>query len=264
MLQIKKLVIVVSLLLVVVMGASVLSRSLIDVGKGGTVREDGYTGIGLPEKGSVVTNKPLPLEDYFSYTGDGSRKVLNQIDSHIVYQYSSGYTVTGKEYTMMLLATPGSRFNDGVPLSEYSHMKIEFDLVNELSYLPLGCTFWLEGRDLSNVSGASSISTMSVEVGTSEESLMLTTCKGEILKGNKFHVEYVIDIDHVDPNCSRIQVFIDDVLYADSDLLDRNPFYNTYGFVVDRYSEIRIKGFNTEAENASIGFKNLVVTGYNE
>lgn len=264
MFLIKKLIIVVAILLAVVLGGSLVSRS-IEIGSGGSSSDDGYTGIGLPTSSIELLNRENPLSPGISNISDSMKEygVFSHNGKTITYddRYSNmNFDFNKKEAVRMMF---GSKYDEGFSLSEYSHFKIEFDVFAENeSDSALCCYFALVGRNSNNTSELLSLSESNIKVDlkSNGDSFYIKTFNDKIIEGDFFHVVYVIEVNEENYNQSRMQVFVNDILYEDSVYSDRLFSRND----ADRISCVVIKGFKCSEDKASVSFKNLVVSGYQE
>lgn len=259
MFLIKKLICAVAILLVVVLGVSFVSRSF-EFGSGGSSFPDGYTGIGLPAEGIQLSSKSSPLNDEIVNLKDSEGFEFSSYFGKILYYEDldgAGEHFTGYESVTMNFIN-SSTF--GIPLDAYSYFKIEFDVLKTTSAPVLGCSFSLLGRAGGFVAESLSISKSHIRVDVlgGNDSLCVETYNGKLIEGDSFHVVYVLEIDKENLDQSRMQVFINDVLYEDSLYYDG---LFTKKDVTD-ITAISVTGFNTTDKKAEISFENLVVTGY--
>lgn len=274
MFLIKKLIIVVAILLVAVFGVSLVSRSIefadfntdnVDHGKGGSSSDDGYTGIGLPSSSVMLLNNQAPIYKGIFKLSDEMKEyrgVFGHDGENVVYNgdcYNNlFFKFNGNEYITMRF---GELSTDGFSLCDYSHFKVEFDVFNGSETASvLGCSFSLVGRNTANASESLSLSKMAVKLSDENGLCCVETFNGEKIVGESFHVVYVVEVDKENYNQSRMQVFVNDVLYEDSIYFD--GLFSDID--VDRITAVTVNDFNTDGYDASISFKNLIVTGYNE
>ena len=257
MFLIKKLIILVAILLVAVFGVSFVSRSF-DMGTGGSYSDDGHTGIGLPTEGKVYLHSYSPLEENIYNTSLDKEGVFTCTGRFITFN-KLGYTLEGKESVIMQF---GQSSGDGLSLFDYNYFKIEFT-IKTFGSDTLPCKFSLFGRNSNNSSENLSISTSFIKVDLENDGVnpFIETFNGEKIYGDEFNVVYLVEVDKENYNKSRVQVFVNDILYEDSVYYD-GLFTNKD---VDRICGVSVNNFSPmyESENPDrVEFPFLCVTVY--
>ena len=271
MFSIKKIfIIALAFLLVFVFVLSILNRNMENVYAGAS-SQNGYSGIGLPAEGEELLNQKHPIkaiynQTSFDYVGDVCYVMYVLNNQYIRYDQGlykqvngTDFELNGNEYAPVLF---GKVDTEGFSFSDYSHLKIEFDVYDDDSTLSnLGCSFHLIGRDGKNLADKAAISNVDVTLNGTKNSFTAVTYNDKELNAKKFNVKYVIEFDREKSKISRMQVFLNDILYEDTVLTKNEVFSNRS---IDRFTGISIRNFYSEADTSSIAFSNLVVTGYNE
>ena len=139
-------------------------------------------------------------------------------------------------------------------------MKIELDLMNIKSNDTLGCRFFLIGRLEDSSAKLSSASEIYVLPSEDSEDMTIRLSNGQELTASSFKITYLIDVNRDTPELSRLQLYVGDTVYIDTQATESTLF--TAQDIV-WLSDIRFMNFNSPSENATLGFNGMRVTVYN-
>ena len=250
MLNIKKVICIVSILLVSVLCLSIVVRTT-SIGTAGPNNENGYSGIGLPDNGVEIINRAAPITEYQSKGAQGSTLAYYNYGD---YSLISGASTSGQSYFRCNFASDPSSYT-GINLSDYFYYKIEFDILKQYNIDPCSFSGYLIARSPSGEGEMLIPSEFIIKYNQNDNKMELTY--GEhVVKDDSFHIEYVIEANPLDLNKSRIQFFVNGKLIPETKYNEIVNFnYDLYYF-----SEIRFWRFGKSEGNIVV--KDLKVTGY--
>lgn len=250
MLTIKKIVCIVSILLVSVLCLSIVVRTT-SIGTAGPINEGGYSGIGLPENGVNVLTSAAPVTFFHeNVEGAGTLKYEN----FSTYSLIEGSTTDKTSYFSLNFSGSGSH-RLGFNLADYGYYKVEFDIAQLEGYNPTNCSMYLIARSQSNQGDKLRPSQFTIAYDERDGKMQLTY-GDHTVKDDSFHIEYVIEANPLDFNMSRIQFFVN------GNLIPENEYNEIVNFRYDLYyfSELRLWQFG-ESDGKLI-IKDLQITGY--
>ena len=251
MLNIKKVICIVSILLVSVFCLSIVVRTT-SIGTAGPNNENGYSGIGLPDNGVEIINRAAPITGFtLSQGGQGSTLAYYNYGD---YSLISGASTSDRSFFRCNFASDSSSYT-GINLSDYFYYKVEFDILKQSNIDPCTFSVYLIARSPSGVGAKLEPSEFTIKYNQNDSKMELTY--GEhVVKDDSFHIEYVIEAYPLDLNKSRIQFFVN------GKLIPETKYNEIVNFKYDLYyfSELRFWKFGESEGNIVV--KDLKVTGY--
>lgn len=198
----------------------------------------------MPEARTVIYQDTTPLSGRFR----NPSQPCELIDNHFIVPYGQKYG-----QTEMFLTKSG--YGHSFDMRDYTHIKVEFEIFNNLQTPAVDCFFYLLAGHVgssNSVGKPTRIDVVPIE-GTSQ--FKLTTRSGKQFVGEHFKIEYLIEVDKLNPWDSRCQTFIDGQLLESSNVFSTSASY-TLSEVCFRQPYAKYKD-----TSSSLGVGNLVVTG---
>ena len=230
------------------------------MGSAGTVAKDGETGIGLPTESVTLKTSGPSLKD----------DILHKTNRLLTIEHSETKSVITASVTEgETLAFPSAAYIDqvlyksskeGIPMREYTHVKISFDIERSPGVDVLPCTFYLSGLAATGNGEILYPSIITIHESDTGFIFNVRDFDNVVIDDSVMHFEYIIKLNHDDLASSQVQIFVNGKLIVNR---LKTPLF--YKFNVEYFDVIRVLGFQPSGfGTSSITFSNLEVKGYNE